>query len=441
MKVTIFGTGYVGLVTGICLAEIGHDVVCVDNNADKIKFLKDGKSPIYERGLDELLAKNLAAKRIVFTTDAVVGIKHGDYIFIAVGTPSADDGSADLQYVYAVAKEIGQNLDHAAIIVNKSTVPVGTGDKVKAVLTEELTNRDLNIDFDVVSNPEFLKQGNAVKDFMQSDRIIIGAKNKSSFERMHLLYEPLKAKIISMDVRSAELSKYAANAFLATKISFINEVAKFAEEFGADVVSIREGIGNDPRIGLDFLHAGCGYGGSCFPKDVSALVWMASEYGIETPLFNAVANINLRQKHLIFNRLKHYFNDDLEGKTVALWGLAFKPHTDDMRDAPSRVLLESLWRVGAKVQAYDPVAMAEAKRIYGERDDFVLCDTATAALENADVLVVVTEWDEFRNPDFNLLKSKLRYPVVFDGRNLFEPELVKSFGIEYHCIGRKKHET
>jgi UDPglucose 6-dehydrogenase len=438
MRITVFGTGYVGLVTGICLAEIGHDVVCVDTNVDKIAMLKNGKSPIYERGLDELLTKNIAAKRIEFTTDAVSGIKHGEYLFIAVGTPSSNDGSADLQYVYAVASSIGQNLDHAAIIVNKSTVPVGTGDKVKAILKKELTKRGLNLDFDVVSNPEFLKQGDAIKDFMKSDRIIIGAENEDTLKRMHLLYEPLKAKIISMNVRSAELSKYAANAFLATKISFINEIAQFAEKFGADVFSIREGIGSDPRIGLDFLHAGCGYGGSCFPKDVSALIWMAREYGMETPLFDAVESINLRQKHLIFNQLKKYFANDLEGKVIALWGLAFKPNTDDMRDAPSKVLLESLWRAGVKVQGYDPVATPEARRIYGERNDFNLCKTAVETLENADALIIVTEWDEFRHADFNLIKAKLHNPVIFDGRNLFEPQLVKSMGIDYYCIGRKK---
>jgi UDPglucose 6-dehydrogenase len=437
MKVTVFGTGYVGLVTGICLAEIGHDVVCVDSNADKVNMLKQGKSPIYERGLDELLTKNLAAKKIVFTTDGPAGVRHGDYLFIAVGTPSADDGSADLRYVYAVAKEIGQNLNHSVIIVNKSTVPVGTGAKVKAITQKELSERKLSFDFAVVSNPEFLKQGDAVKDFMQSDRIIIGADSEEVFERMSRLYESLPTKIVSMDVRSAELSKYAANAFLATKISFINEIAQFAESFGADVEKIREGIGSDSRIGHHFLHAGSGYGGSCFPKDVSALVWMAREYGLESPLFNAVESINLRQKHLIFNRLKKRFGD-LEGKIIALWGLAFKPNTDDMREAPSRVLLESLWRVGAKVQAYDPVAMAEGERIYGKRDDLKLCKTAATTLENADVLVIITEWDEFRHPDFAFIKTKLRHPVVFDGRNLFCPKDMKDLGIEYYCVGRKE---
>lgn len=438
MKVTIFGTGYVGLVTGICLAEIGHDVVCVDTNSHKINLLKEGRSPIYERGLDELLVKNLKQQRLVFTTDSVLGIKHGEYLFIAVGTPSSSDGSADLQYVYTVAKAIGQNLNHYGIIINKSTVPVGTGDKVKAIITKELAKRKLTLNFDLVSNPEFLKQGDAVKDFMQSDRIIIGTDNDSALQQICSLYAPLKTKIVSMDLRSAELAKYAANAFLATKISFINEIAQIAEKFGADVSKIREGIGSDPRIGFDFLHAGCGYGGSCFPKDVSALVWMAREYGIESPLFNAVENINLRQKYLIFNRLKGYFTD-LEDKVIALWGLAFKPNTDDMRDAPSRVLLESLWRVGAKVQAYDPIAMKEAARIYGKREDFKLFSTKEAALENADALVIVTEWEEFLDSNFNLIKKQLRRPVIFDGRNLFSPKIMQELGIEYYSIGRNTY--
>lgn len=436
MKITVFGTGYVGLVTGICLAEIGHDVVCVDVNADKVAMLQDGKSPIYERGLDELLVKNIAEKRIQFTLDTNFGIKHGDYLFIAVGTPSAQDGSADLKYVYEVAKSIGQNLDRPVTIVNKSTVPVGTGDEVKKIIDQELAARNISLDFDIVSNPEFLKQGEAVQDFMKSDRIIIGADNDNAFKAMDALYKPLNAKVIFMNIRSAELSKYAANAFLATKISFINEIAQFAQKFGADIASIREGIGSDQRIGMHFLHAGCGYGGSCFPKDVSALIWMAREYGMETPLFNAVESINLRQKHLLFNQLSKYFKGNLAGKTIALWGLAFKPNTDDMRDAPSKVLLESLWRAGVKVQAYDPVAMSEALKIYGYRGDFMLCENTPNTLDNADALIIITEWDEFKQADFNLIKTKLKNPVIFDGRNLFEPKTVASFGIDYHSIGR-----
>lgn len=436
MKVTVFGTGYVGLVTGVCLAQIGHDVVCVDTNVDKINMLKLGKSPIYERGLDELLTKNLSTKKIAFTTDGILGINHGDYVFIAVGTPSSLDGSANLQYVYDVAKLIGQNLNRYTVIIDKSTVPVGTGDKVRAIIQKELHKRKVSFAFDVVSNPEFLKQGDAIKDFMRSDRIIIGVDNEEVFKRMHQLYAPLQAKIVAMDVRSAELSKYAANAFLATKISFINEIAQFAEKFGADIEKVRQGIGSDPRIGYDFLYAGSGYGGSCFPKDVSALVWMAREYGIESPLFQAVESINLRQKHLIFNRLKKYYGD-LEDKIIALWGLAFKPNTDDMREAPSKVLLESLWRVGTKVQAYDPIANSEAEKIYGKRSELKLCKTASEALENADALVIITEWDEFRNADLVLIKTKLHKPVIFDGRNLFNPHNMKELGIEYFCVGRQ----
>lgn len=437
MKVSVFGTGYVGLVTGIGLAEVGHNVVCVDTNADKINQLKRGESPIYEPGLDDLLAKNIAAKKITFITDAIIGIEHGDYLFIAVGTPSAHDGSADLQYVFAVARSIGRNLSHDAIVINKSTVPVGTGDKVRALIQRELLKRKIHVKFDIVSNPEFLKQGDAINDFMRSDRIIIGSENDEVLKQMCTLYEPLSTKIVSMDVHSAELAKYAANAFLATKISFINEIAQFAEKFGADVEKVRLGIGSDSRIGYNFLYAGCGYGGSCFPKDVSALVWMAREYGIESPLFNAVENINLRQKHLIFNRLKKYFGS-LDGKVIALWGLAFKPNTDDMREAPSRVLLESLWRVGAKVQAYDPVAQATAEKIYGKRPDLKLCNTRDETLDNADVLVIITEWNEFREPDFKAIKDKLRRHVIFDGRNLFDPQDIHKLSIEYYCIGRKK---
>lgn len=435
MKITVYGSGYVGLVTGVCLAELGNDVLCIDVDENKIKLLQQGISPIHEQGLGELITKNLVANRIKFSTDGEAGVKHGDYLFIAVGTPSASDGTANLQYVYSVAKLIGKNIDDYRVIINKSTVPVGTGDKVTSLIEKELTKRNLKINFDMVSNPEFLKQGDAVKDFMKSDRIIIGSDNSQALLKMQQLYEPLSAHLIAMDIRSAELSKYAANAFLATKISFINEIAKFAEQFGADVASVRVGIGTDPRIGLSFLQAGCGYGGSCFPKDVQALIWMAREYGIETPLFNAVDNINLRQKHLIFNRIQKYFGD-LEDKVVALWGLAFKPGTDDMRDAPSRVLMESLWRSGVTVRAYDPVAMNEARRLYGERSDLVLCKDAYSALEGADVLAIVTEWDEFSSPNFAEIKQKLHQPVIFDGRNLYEPSKMAQLGIEYYCIGR-----
>lgn len=438
-KITIFGTGYVGLVTGVCLSELGHDVLCIDTNQEKISILNQGRSPIYEPGMDELLEKNLAKKNLRFSLDAKEGIEHGDTIFIAVGTPSATYGSADLQYVYAVARQIGCCVKKTALIVNKSTVPVGTGDRVREIIESELAKRNVNIDFDIVSNPEFLKQGDAINDFMHSDRIIVGSDNPAALEKMKEIYAPLNANIVTMDIRSAELSKYAANAFLATKISFINEMAVFAEKLGADITCIKQGIGTDPRIGMDFLNAGCGYGGSCFPKDVKALIWMAHECGSVIPLFEAIENINMRQKCLFFNRLKKRFNNNLKDKVIALWGLAFKPNTDDMREAPSRVLIELLWQENAIVQAYDPVAMKEAERIYGKRSDLVLCPDANATLKNADALVVVTEWDEWRKPDFNFIKSALRQPIIFDGRNVFDPKLMHDLGIEYYGIGRKKY--
>ena len=436
MKVTVFGTGYVGLVTGVCLAEIGHEVLCVDVDAAKLKLIEAGKSPIYEPGLDELLTKNLTAGRFKVTLDALAGVQFGDFIFIAVGTPAAADGTADLHYVYNVAENIGKFLDHEAIIVDKSTVPVGTGDHVEAIIGRELAKRNLKHHFAVVANPEFLKQGDAVRDFLHADRIIVGSGDEVALQKMQELYRNLnQVKVITMDRRSAELTKYAANAFLATKISFINEIAQFAEKFGADVAKIRDGIGSDPRIGYHFLRAGCGYGGSCFPKDVSALIGLAREYGIESPLFNAVENINLRQKHLLFNRVHQYLGN-LEGKRIALWGLAFKPDTDDMREAPSRVLMESLWRTRAIVQAYDPVAEGTTRKLYGERNDLILCATKEETLQNADLLVIVTEWKEFLQVDWNLVKNSLRFPVVFDGRNLFEKKALAKYGIEYHGIGR-----
>lgn len=438
MKVTVFGTGYVGLVTGVCIADLGNEVVCVDVDTNKIACLKSGRSPIHERGMDELLQKHILSKQISFTTDEVAGIEHGEYLFIAVGTPSDASGAADLQHVYAVAHSIGKHLKHYAIVIDKSTVPVGTGDEVKNIIQKELKKRGKNIDFDLVSNPEFLKQGDAIRDFVRSDRIIIGYDNLRGLEKMQKLYQLLQSEIITMDVRSAELTKYAANAFLAAKISFINDIGLLAEKLGVDVENVRVGIGSDPRIGKDFLHAGCGYGGSCFPKDVKALIWMARDCGFDVPLFDAVENINNRQKHLLFNRLEEYFEGNLKGKTIALWGLAFKPHTDDMREAPSRPLIEALWKAGAKVQAYDPAAMREAERIYGKRQDFILYDGSYEALPGADVLVIVTEWDEFRQPDFTLIKSSLKTPVIFDGRNLYDPKAMGQLGIDYHCIGRKQ---
>lgn len=438
-KIAVIGTGYVGLVTAVCLAEIGNSVSCIDIDAKKIAFLRRGKSPIFENGLEELLQKNIAAKRLTFTTDIKKGIAENGYLFIAVGTPSAAYGSADLQYVYDVARDIGKNLTKNCIIITKSTVPVGTNDRVKTIIADELTKRQSDIEFSMIANPEFLKQGDAIKDFMQSDRIIIGFDDTITLKKMRELYAPLKARIIAMDIRSAELAKYAANAFLATKISFINEIAMLAEKFDADIEQIRLGIGTDPRIGLDFLRAGCGYGGSCFPKDVKALIWMAKEMGHEVPLFDAVENINIRQKCLIFNRLRKYFAGELKNKTFALWGLAFKPNTDDMRDAPSRVLLELLWHEGAIIKAYDPAAMAEAKKIYGVRKDLILCESAIKTLENADALIIITEWDEFKNPNFALIKEKLPNCVIFDGRNLYDPKKMQSLNINYYCVGRGRN--
>ncbi len=439
MQVTIFGTGYVGLVTGVCLADIGHNVVCVDVDHAKIDLLKNGESPIYEPGMDEMLEKNIQAKRVSFTTDAVAGIKHAEVIFIAVGTPSADDGSADLRYVNEVARTIGQHLNHECVIVNKSTVPVGTLDKVKDVIAYELKERNVNIKFSMASNPEFLKQGDALADFMHGPRTVVGSDDTHTIEQMQQLYKPLTnagQEFISMDVTSAELTKYAANAFLAAKISFINEMSKLTAKMGADIENIRIGVGSDPRIGPAFLRAGCGYGGSCFPKDVKALLSMAHELDIDAPILAAVDHTNIEQKQILFKGLQKYFNNELKGKTIALWGLAFKPNTDDMREAPSRVLLESLWQAGATVRAYDPVAMNEAKRIYGERDDFILCDNMQDTLTKADALVIVTEWGEFSLPDLEIVKQKMHKPVIFDGRNLFEPEQMVKAGIEYYCIGR-----
>lgn len=436
-NITVFGTGYVGLVTGICFAEIGNKVICVDNDEKKIAMLNKGCSPIYERGLDELLLKNMENGNISFTTDAKAGVSHGDYLFIAVGTPSAENGSANLEYVFAVAETIGEYMVKDAVVVDKSTVPVGTGDKVREIVKKALQKRKVSFDFDVVSNPEFLKQGDAIADFMHSDRVIIGAEDKDTFKKMCALYEPLKTLIVTMDLRSAELSKYAANAFLATRISFMNEIAFLCETLGADVENVRKGIATDPRVGPYFLHAGCGYGGSCFPKDVKALIKMAKDCGCTPDLFQSVEAINERQKNILFTKMKEYFKGDFKGKRIALWGLAFKPHTDDMREAPSRKLLQTLWEHGVSVQAYDPVAMQEAERIFGKRKDLVYCDSMTQTLEGADALVIVTEWDEFKKPNFDLLKKKLKYPVIFDGRNIFDPEKIVKLGFKYYCVGRK----
>jgi len=439
MRLTIFGSGYVGLVTGACLAEVGNNVLCVDVDERKVEMLKRGESPIYEPGLDELLRKNQAAGRLSFTTDAVEGVKHGLFQFIAVGTPPDEDGSADLKYVLAVAETIGKNIGEYRVVVTKSTVPVGTADKVKAKIDATLQARGAQAEFDVVSNPEFLKEGAAINDFMKPDRIVVGTDNPRTAELLKALYDPFtrnRDRMIVMDVRSSELTKYAANAMLATKISFMNELANLAERMGADIEKVRQGIGSDPRIGYHFIYPGMGYGGSCFPKDVRALSRSAADHKFDAALLNAVEAVNKRQKAVLFEKMSTVFNGELAGKTIALWGLSFKPNTDDMREAPSRTLLESLWAAGAKVRAYDPVAHEEAHRIYGERPDLELVKSANEALQGADALAIATEWQEFRSPDFELIASQLGKKAIFDGRNLYDPAFVKRFGLKYYAIGR-----
>ncbi|WP_454830617.1 UDP-glucose dehydrogenase family protein [Pseudoxanthomonas wuyuanensis] len=443
MRVAIFGTGYVGLVTGTCLAEVGHDVFCVDIDEAKVDGLNRGVIPIYEPGLEAMVKANHAAGRLRFTTDAAQAIGHGEIVFIAVGTPPDEDGSADLQYVLAVARTIGRHLQRPTVVVGKSTVPVGTADKVRSAIAGELEARGAAIAFDVVSNPEFLKEGDAVNDCMRPDRIVIGSDNHEAVEKLRRLYAPFNRnheRIVAMDVRSAELTKYAANAMLATKISFMNEIANIAERVGADIEHVRHGIGSDPRIGWHFIYPGAGYGGSCFPKDVQALARTADQYRYEARLLNAVEAVNEAQKGHLFELIQRHYDqgedEGVRGKTFAVWGLAFKPNTDDMREASSRRLLAQLWEAGARVRAYDPEAGEEARRIFGERDDLVFCDSATAALQDADALAVVTEWKQFRSPDFGQLKSALRDAVVFDGRNLYEPSEVEAAGIAYYGIGR-----
>ncbi|MBD2857826.1 UDP-glucose/GDP-mannose dehydrogenase family protein [Spongiibacter sp. KMU-158] len=439
MKVTVFGIGYVGLVQAAVLSGVGHNVVCVDVNADRVEKLKQGIIPIYEPGLENLVKANVEAGRLQFTTDAALGVNHGQIQFIAVGTPPDEDGSADLKYVLEVARTVARNMAAPKIIINKSTVPVGTADKVKAAVAEVLAERGEAIEFDVVSNPEFLKEGAAVADCQRPDRIIIGTDSEKVEARMRELYAPFNRnheRIIVMDVRSAELTKYAANCMLATKISFMNEMANLAERLGADIEKVRQGIGSDPRIGYSFIYPGCGYGGSCFPKDVQALVRTAENNGYVPEILRSVEAVNHRQKTKLFAFLNDYFEGQLAGKKIALWGLSFKPNTDDMRDASSRVLMESLWQAGASVQAFDPEAMNETQRIYGSRDDLMLMGTKEAALRGADALVVCTEWNIFKAPDFELIKESLQCPVVIDGRNQYEPELVESYGLAYYGIGR-----
>ena len=439
MRVTIFGTGYVGLVTGTCLAEVGHDVICVDIDAAKVDGLNNGVVPIYEPGLEPMVKANHASGRLRFTTDAAQAIEHGDVVFIAVGTPPDEDGSADLKYVLAVARTIGKHLERPAVVVNKSTVPVGTADKVRAAIADELRSRGTDVTFEVASNPEFLKEGDAVNDCMRPDRIVIGSSSTMAVERLKRLYAPFNRnheRIVVMDVRSAELTKYAANAMLATKISFMNEIANIAERVGADVEMVRQGIGSDPRIGWHFIYPGAGYGGSCFPKDVQALHRTALQHGYTAQLLGAVEGVNEQQKGHLFELIQRHYDGNVAGKTFAVWGLAFKPNTDDMREASSRRLLQQLWDAGAKVRAYDPEATEEAHRIFGDRDDLTLCDSARAALADADALVVVTEWKQFRSPDFARLKQSVNDAVIFDGRNLYHPDEVESAGLAYYGIGR-----
>ena len=440
MKITIYGSGYVGLVTGTCLAEVGNDVICMDIDQQKIDNLNKGIISIYEPGLVEMIKENQANGRLKFTTDIKEAVQHGLFQFIAVGTPPDEDGSADLQYVIAVANAIAENIDSYKIVINKSTVPVGTADKVKTTIQESLIKQGKAVEFDVVSNPEFLKEGSALADFMKPDRIVIGSENPRTSELLKALYSPFNRnhdRIIVMDIKSAELTKYAANAMLATKISFMNELANLADLLGADIEHVRQGIGSDARIGYHFIYPGCGYGGSCFPKDVKALERTAQESGYTAELLSAVENVNQRQKQVLFKKILAHYQNDIKGKTFALWGLAFKPKTDDMREAPSRVLIDALIENGATVKAYDPEAMNEAKRIYSSTPGFILCETQNDALEGANALCVITEWKNFWSPDFEELKTKISDKVIFDGRNLYDPNLLKNLGLVYYGIGRK----
>lgn len=442
MKITLFGAGYVGLVTGACFAELGNHVLCVDVDKERVARLQKGECPIHEPGLPELMTKNREAGRLSFTSDPREGVAHGYYQFIAVGTPQDEDGSADLKYVLAVASTIGEHMEEPRLIVTKSTVPVGTANKIKTTVQQVLDRRQKSIRCDVASNPEFLREGAAIDDFMGSDRIVIGTDNPEAAQHLRALYTPFNRnfdRLIAMDICSAELTKYAANAMLATKISFMNEMSQLAENLGADIEKIRIGIGSDPRIGYHFINPGCGYGGSCFPKDLQALEAAAKHVHFDAKLLTAVQAVNRTQKSVLFKKMQKHFNQDLTNKTIALWGLAFKPHTDDMREAPSRTLMEALWQAGAKVQAYDPVAMPEAKRIYGNHAQLKLCASPEEALNGADVLAIVTEWSMFFSPDFQLIKKQLRNPVIFDGRNLYDPAYLAQQGFTYYGIGRGKN--
>jgi UDPglucose 6-dehydrogenase len=439
MKITVIGTGYVGLVSGACLAEMGNHVLCLDVDPRKIEVLNNGGIPIHEPGLDKVVQRNAAAGRLLFTTDVAAAVAHGTLQFIAVGTPPDEDGSADLQYVLAAARNIGRLMTEYKLVIDKSTVPVGTADKVKAAIQAELEARGVALEFSVASNPEFLKEGAAVDDFMKPDRIVVGAEGERAIELMRSVYAPFQRnrdKLVIMDVRSAELTKYAANAMLATRISFMNELALLAESLGADIELVRQGIGSDPRIGYHFLYAGCGYGGSCFPKDVKALIRTAAESGRDLKVLQAVEDANDAQKQVLVNKIVKRFGDDLSGRRFAVWGLAFKPNTDDMREASARVLVAELLARGASVTVYDPVAMPEARRVFGDEPRIAYADNPDAALVGADALAIVTEWKEFRSPDFARIASTLKTPAIFDGRNLYEPKVVREAGIDYQPIGR-----
>jgi UDPglucose 6-dehydrogenase len=439
MRLTIFGTGYVGLVTAACLADVGHNVFCVDIDETRIATLKQGEIPIFEPGLKELAIRNAEAGRLTFSTDARAGTLFADLIFIAVGTPPNGDGSADLRHVLDVARTIGEHIDGDRIVVGKSTVPVGTAEKVGAAIAEVMTARGVKHAVEVCSNPEFLKEGSAVEDFTKPARIIVGTESEAVRKKLHDCYAPYNRnhdKLMYMDVRSAELTKYAANAMLATKISFMNEMANIAERLGADIEEVRKGIGSDPRIGYQFIYPGCGYGGSCFPKDVRALASIANDAGLEAGLLQAVERVNDVQKNMIFQKLSQAFDGDLAGRTIAVWGLAFKPNTDDMREAPSRTLMEALWNAGANVRAFDPEAMGEARRHYGERPGLFLAANPHQAAAGADALAICTEWRQFRVVDFSWLKANLLHPVIVDGRNLYDPEQVRQHGLLYYAVGR-----
>lgn len=440
MKVTVIGTGYVGLVTGTCLAEVGNEVVCLDLDESKVRVLNEGKIPIYEPGLEQLVMSNAAAGRLRFTTNVEEAVDFGQIQFIAVGTPPDEDGRADVQYVLAAARNIGRFMKDEKLVVNKSTVPVGTAAAVRKAVQQELAARGKQLPFMTASNPEFVKEGSAVDDFMRPHRIIIGTDEPRAAQLLHELYAPFqrnRERMVAMDIASAELTKYAANAMLAARISFMNELANLADQTGADIENIRRGIGSDPRIGFDFLYAGTGYGGSCFPKDVQALRQTGLQHGVPLRVLEAVEAANTAQKQVLIDKLVGRLGTDLRGRVVALWGLAFKPNTDDMREAPSRVILERLWRLGASVKAYDPAAMQESRRIYGKRADLDYAAGPMEALDGADALVIVTEWKPFRSPDFQRMKALMRQPLVFDGRNLYEPARVRAAGLEYHAIGRR----